>query len=731
MPAEIESRYLVPDRLLFDRLRCLDHLGPFTVVPRGRVRLVDTYLDTPGRALLRQGWACRLRIADGAPFVTLKGPKQTQGAVVSRSEWEVALAARTLAVERWPAGELRDQVQALTGGSALGQVARVRQIRHRATLRDGERLVGELSLDMVTIEEKGLRHRALMLEAELADSGDRSDLERLDVVLVSEFGLAPETRSKLQRALALVERGEQLDADLPQRIPSAPAEVIAARYGADLALAERVAALAERLCDLLGPTVHLSTRGRALLRAAAWLHGVGAGDRKAHLVARDVVLRQPLQGLEPIERQSVAAAISLYRGAITPERVAEAMPAAWCEEKRHEALQVAALLRLAAALGREPQVNISIREARPISAGWRLLLAAANGDAAAVAAAATRAARRSDLWGLISTARLEWAAVQPSDDGEVLTLASPGSLLGLNRWDSLPNAAHKILAHFYQQMLDRELGARQGDDPEELHDMRVATRRLRSAIRLLGPYLSSPHLGPANEGLRTLGRVLGGVRDMDVALLKAEAYAQTLPPNEAAALEGLLTGWRRRRDVARRRMIRYLESQAQARFHARFRALLEDLKRHEPVAPAGKRVGDAAPLLVYLYWQAIRAYEAVLEGAPIELLHLLRIDCKRLRYAIEFFRDVLPAKVAALAPEVVALQDHLGEMRDDAVAAEMISAYLQRPRQRRFHQAALAYRAACEASKVARLEGFPAAWERFNRAKVTRALAALAPQREG
>jgi CHAD domain-containing protein len=81
---------------------------------------------------------------------------------------------------------------------------------------------------------------------------------------------------------------------------------------------------------------------------------------------------------------------------------------------------------------------------------------------------------------------------------------------------------------------------------------------------------------------------------------------------------------------------------------------------------------QTARRLIYLDWHVVRAYEAVLDNAPIELLHTLRIDCKRLRYAFEFTAEVLPPEVRRIIPEVVAMQDHLGALHDAIVAAHRL-----------------------------------------------------------
>jgi CHAD domain-containing protein len=255
--------------------------------------------------------------------------------------------------------------------------------------------------------------------------------------------------------------------------------------------------------------------------------------------------------------------------------------------------------------------------------------------------------------------------------------------------------------------------------------MRVATRRMRSALGLFGPYLTGALVTSVNDQLRHAGRLLGDVRDMDVALERAQAFVDGLPDGEKVDLEPLLRRWRAQRERYRRRMLRYLDGRTYARFVQTMRDLLDALVTADGWASEEKAVSQVAPRFLYVAWRVVSAYDAVLQNAPIELLHALRIDSKRLRYGLEFMSDVLPQSVVALIPEVVALQDHLGEMHDAAVAVEMIDATLEGHTSRRY-AGLRAYRQACEDEMNHRLETFPELWRRFSRPRVRETFRALA-----
>jgi CHAD domain-containing protein len=161
-------------------------------------------------------------------------------------------------------------------------------------------------------------------------------------------------------------------------------------------------------------------------------------------------------------------------------------------------------------------------------------------------------------------------------------------------------------------------------------------------------------------------------------------------------------------------MMRHLDSPAYQRLVTTSERMLESLGTATPWMPRERAVGRVAPRFLHVAWRTLRGYAPVLRDAPIELLHAMRIDSKRLRYGLEFVQDVLPPRIVALIPEVTALQDYLGEMHDAAVAVEMIDAFLGGRRRGPRYAGVRAYREACYRETVERLAGFGKVWERFD-----------------
>ncbi len=253
-----------------------------------------------------------------------------------------------------------------------------------------------------------------------------------------------------------------------------------------------------------------------------------------------------------------------------------------------------------------------------------------------------------------------------------------GKTPGVSADDLHAEAGRKVLRFHLARMIAREPGAREGDDPEELHAMRVSTRRMRAAWRVFGDGFRPERTRRYRRRLRLVAARLGTVRDLDVLLLATEAFAETLPVTEKGGLEPLLGSWREQRDTGRKLLVRELDSAGHRRFVEAYTEFVMtpglDVQPVDPTRP--HRVRDTAGSRIWLAYEQVRAYEAVLKWADVPTLHQLRIEAKRLRYTLEFVREALGPEGPALISRVVALQDHLGAMNDAEVAAHMARTFL-------------------------------------------------------
>jgi len=203
---EIEAKYAISDPAAFDALLDLRALGTYTLRPTGERHVVDHYLDTADRDLFRAGYACRLREseADRGWLLTVKGLGKAEGAVHEREEYESAVPANTAAPTDWPECPAREIVQRLSGGRALVELFALRQLRIDRAVEEGERAVGELSLDTVDTEIAGHKTLTRELEIELGPSGTPEDLHAVDAELRG-YALRPVSASKFERVLAILD----------------------------------------------------------------------------------------------------------------------------------------------------------------------------------------------------------------------------------------------------------------------------------------------------------------------------------------------------------------------------------------------------------------------------------------------------------------------------------------------------------------------------------------------
>jgi CHAD domain-containing protein len=144
--------------------------------------------------------------------------------------------------------------------------------------------------------------------------------------------------------------------------------------------------------------------------------------------------------------------------------------------------------------------------------------------------------------------------------------------------------------------------------------------------------------------------------------------------------------------------------------------------------PTPMLVDQVVPALIYTRYGVVRGYETVIENASLETLHALRIDCKRFRYALEFFREVFGPEVSEVIEEVVVVQDHLGGLQDADVACHLLIEFLdqwsEKERRERINISGVTrYLVAKQSELRILVDNFPEIWNQFNRREVRRALA--------
>ena len=199
---ETEVKYSVSDLRVFGTLLKLRTLGGYTLRPMDEQHLIDHYVDTPDRGLLRGGYACRLREGEAEDRwrLTVKGLKDIDGALHEREEYQSDVPPHTPPAD-WPAGAARELVIRLSDGQALVELFSLRQLRVRRAVEQQERAVGVLALDTVEMDIGGDRTVAHEAEIELTASGVVDDLRAVSAEFEA-YKLTAQSKSKFERALA-------------------------------------------------------------------------------------------------------------------------------------------------------------------------------------------------------------------------------------------------------------------------------------------------------------------------------------------------------------------------------------------------------------------------------------------------------------------------------------------------------------------------------------------------
>jgi CHAD domain-containing protein len=287
-----------------------------------------------------------------------------------------------------------------------------------------------------------------------------------------------------------------------------------------------------------------------------------------------------------------------------------------------------------------------------------------------------------------------------------LDLASPVEAVEIAPGTSPLEAIGLAFEQQYRALLAHDPGARRGDDPEELHQLRVATRRLRAYLRAARPLLDASWAESLRAELRWLGSVLGSARDLDVLLERFRTEVEALEADDAPYLRGLVDTLEPERATAYADVVAALESD-------RYLTLLDRIE----AAAAPPLSGEEVPLAKLWHREAKkmrRAFESLGEDSKDDQLHAARIRVKRARYAADLAAHELGERGKEFVDAAKKMQDILGDHQDSVVAEARIRHWLETTPGSAFAAGRLVQleRDRRAAARVA----WPKAWQRLDRA---------------
>ena len=438
--------------------------------------------------------------------------------------------------------------------------------------------------------------------------------------------------------------------------------------------AEHIRGQAVILFDYTRPLHDLGEDSRLILEVAARLQNqpIPHARKKPYKAAVAFVKAQQAPGLTGEDERVTAAVLAYHQKKIKRKEI-DQLDLSPIQVR--QVLTITALLQIAVGLGYSGSARTRIQSIEPCDNGMWIVV---DGPEAATDAAAAQHNAR--LWMKIGYPDVE---VIESAEAALRLTPFPGPLekIGMIPDEPLSEAGRKVMLFHFARMLSYEEGTRLGEDIEALHDMRVASRRLRAAFEVFQDAFEPGALKPYLKGLRATGRALGKVRDLDVFMEKAQQYLDTIHEDRHVGLDMLLAGWKEQRQAARSEMLEWMASQDYTDFKRKFNLFLNTPgagARSTPVSmPVPTKVLELAPVLIYTRIASVRAYAPYLDNAPVELLHALRIEFKKLRYTVEYFQEVLGKQVKDVIDLLKQMQDHLGDLNDAQVAALILTEFIE------------------------------------------------------
>lgn len=236
-------------------------------------------------------------------------------------------------------------------------------------------------------------------------------------------------------------------------------------------------------------------------------------------------------------------------------------------------------------------------------------------------------------------------------------------------------ATNIILRYMLQIMKMNESHVKQDVDTEFLHDFRVAVRRTRSALSQVKSVFPEEQTERFKQDFKFIGQLSNQLRDLDVYLLSEEDYKKQLPEFLQADIHPLFEYLQSKRAEALQSVIIGLESTEYQHIIQDWELFLEEPPKDDKTA-----VNAAMPILKLAKKRIYKHYQRIIEEGNIilvdaqdELLHELRIECKKLRYLMEFFASLFPPEeISRLVRQLKELQTNLGDFNDFCVQEEYL-----------------------------------------------------------
>ncbi|MBZ0258064.1 CHAD domain-containing protein [bacterium] len=244
-------------------------------------------------------------------------------------------------------------------------------------------------------------------------------------------------------------------------------------------------------------------------------------------------------------------------------------------------------------------------------------------------------------------------------------------LLPVRQDDSIGCVCRKILAGQLSIVLNHQENALHRDDPEALHEVRMAVRRMRTCLRVMEPYIGEDIVNRLLPGMKKTGSTLGKVRDIDSFIIWLSKIREYLHFKVRVAIDAIENKYVEVRNQKQQMVIDELEGES---YQDWMQALLEYLHTEFDAESASKSLHVEAPNMLGYLLSYVRATTKDASAASFKKLHKLRVRCKWLRYFCEFFNDAYGGNLKPVIKEIKALQSELGIVQDHTRDIKLLKA---------------------------------------------------------
>lgn len=249
------------------------------------------------------------------------------------------------------------------------------------------------------------------------------------------------------------------------------------------------------------------------------------------------------------------------------------------------------------------------------------------------------------------------------------------------------NTTHKatkqILKHLLSIVNQNEKGFKEDIDTEFLHHFRVAIRRTRSALSQIKNVFPTESLNKLKTDLAKLGRLTNRLRDLDVYLLKKEIYKSLVPIHLSQDLNQLFNALKKERNREFKKVLKALETEDFKQIFIDWEQFVNKKTKlsNSEILKSAKIpiVITAKKIIAKKYKFVIKLGKSITNDTPYDKIHALRIECKKLRYLLEFFSSLFDKeKVIISIKYLKKLQDNLGDFNDFYLQQLDLQNYLDR-----------------------------------------------------